>query len=203
MAAKKIKELEKEIRRLRRLVVKDEVTDALNRRGFYEKISEFFNEVLYFKKEGRQRVKSRKKFLIKDLSILFIDLDGLKRINDIYGHRSGDKVIKITASIIKKHIRESDFVGRWGGDEFLVCLVGSSEKDAYNLGEKIREAVKREKGIRIYKEARVTLSIGVAEADESILSIDDLIERTDKAMYEAKNRRGKDNTARYSEIASK
>jgi len=193
-------ELLEEIEHLQRLVVKDELTNAFNRRGFYDRVNGLFSEVVFLKRKGESEISKRKKFLISDLSLLFVDVDGLKKINDAHGHRAGDKVISDVCRIIGETIRSADFVGRWGGDEFLVALVGSSEEDAYKIAEKIREAVATDKGLAICKKIAITLSVGVAEESGDLLSIDDLIERADKAMYEAKNNRGKNNTVKYSQL---
>ena len=197
---KKVKELRKEISRLKKMVVKDEVTGILNRRGFYERISEFFNDVVFFKKDRVAREK-RKEFVVKDLAILFIDIDNLKRINDIYGHAAGDKVIKIVAKIIEGNIRKSDFAGRWGGDEFVVGLVGSTEGSAFKVAQIIKDKSLEDKRISTYKGVKTSLSIGAAEVDDSVLSIDDLIDRADRAMYEGKHKKGKNFIVKYSEIS--
>lgn len=197
---KKVKELRKEISRLKKMVVKDEVTGILNRRGFYERISEFFNDVVFFKKDRVPREK-RKEFVVKDLAILFIDIDNLKRINDIYGHAAGDKVIKIVAKIIEGNIRKSDFAGRWGGDEFVVGLVGSTEGSAFKVAQIIKDKSLEDKRISTYKGVKTSLSIGAAEVDDSVLSIDDLIDRADRAMYEGKHKKGKNFIVKYSEIS--
>lgn len=208
MKSKKISDLEKEIRRLKKLLVTDELTGVLNRTGFKREISRIMNEVIFFKKK-RKKIKkdSRKKFLIKDLTILFIDVDGLKKINDIYGHRSGDRLIKAMARTIEDKVRETDFVGRWGGDEFVVALIGSSEDDGYKIAEIIREEAKNVAKSIGFGKVKITLSIGVAGVSDdlissnSILTVGELIEYADAAMYEAKIRRGKNNTAKYSEIS--
>ena len=197
---KKVKELRKEISRLKKMVVKDEVTGILNRRGFYERISDFFNDVVFFKKDRVPREK-RKEFVVKDLAILFIDIDNLKRINDIYGHAAGDKVIKIVAKIIEGNIRKSDFAGRWGGDEFVVGLVGSTEGSAFKVAQIIKDKSLEDKRISTYKGVKTSLSIGAAEVDDSVLSIDDLIDRADRAMYEGKHKKGKNFIVKYSEIS--
>jgi len=73
-------ELRREIEHLQKLVVKDELTNAFNRRGFYDRANGLFNEVVFLKREGKPGISKRKKFLISDLSLLFVDVDGLKKI---------------------------------------------------------------------------------------------------------------------------
>jgi len=201
MKSKKIFDLQKEIKRLKSLLIKDELTGVLNRRGFKEELSRILKEVIFYKiaKETRKKI-PRKKFLIKDFSVLFIDIDGLKKTNDIYGHKAGDKLIKTVAHIIESNIRETDFAGRLAGDEFIVALLGSSEKDAYKIAEKIRKSVETSKKLSEFDKIQPTLSIGVAEVT-GLMSENELIERADTAMYEAKHKRGKNNTVKYSEIS--
>jgi two-component system cell cycle response regulator len=196
---KKIKELEKEIRYLRRLTIKDEITGVLNRRGFYEKASGFFNDVIFIKKKLNKQ--KRKNLLIKDFSILFIDIDNLKKVNDIYGHVAGDRVIDIVAKIASKSTRGTDFVCRWGGDEFIIGLTGSSENNGYKIAQKISREFKKNKKISMFKNTKLTLSIGVAEVNDPTFSLDDLIDKADKAMYEGKHRRGKNCIVKYGEIS--
>jgi len=197
---RKIQELEREIRRLKRLTVKDEMTVALNRHGFYERVGEFFNDIVFAKKNKNLK-KGRKKFLIKDFTLLFLDVDNLKKINDVYGHLAGDKVIKAVALAIDDSIRGTDFLARWGGDEFIVGLIGSSEANGYKVAETIRKKVEKDKKIAAYKNIKITLSIGVAEVDDNSFSIDELIERADQAMYYCKRKRGKNCVVRYSKIS--
>jgi diguanylate cyclase (GGDEF)-like protein len=200
--------LKKEIRHLKKLVVQDELTSALNRTGFKREVSGILKEVLFFRKTKKKNANfHRKKNLIKDLSVLFIDVDGLKKINDMHGHSAGDRLIKKTAILIKENIRMTDFVGRWGGDEFVVALPGSSENDAYKISEKIRKSIKGKGNVLGLRKAKVSLSIGLVGVTKELLAssdslgLDDLIDCADSAMYEAKKGRGGDNSVKYSEIS--
>ena len=200
--------LKKEIRHLKKLVVQDELTSALNRTGFKKEVTGILKEVLFFKKtKGKNKNIHRKKFLVKDLSILFIDVDGLKKINDLHGHSAGDRLIKKTANLIRENVRATDFVGRWGGDEFVVALPGSSENDAFKISEKIRKSIKNKGKILGLRKVKVSLSIGVVGVTRELmasgdsLSLDDLIDYADSAMYEAKKGRGGDHSVKYSEIS--
>ena len=199
--SKKPKELQKEIKRLKNLLNKDELTGVYNRRGFKEELSRVLKEAVFYKiaMETGKKI-ARKKFLIKDLSLLFIDIDGLKPMNDLYGHKAGDKLIKIVADIIESLIRNTDFVGRLGGDEFVATLLGSSEKDACKVAEKIRRSVENSKKLSEFSKIHPTLSIGIAEVT-GLMSENEFIDRADSAMYEAKIKRGKNNTVKYSEIS--
>ena len=121
------------------------------------------------------------------LAILFIDLDNLKTINDVYSHNAGDALLKEVASRMRKCVRESDTVGRLGGDEFVLLLPGvESEDQAIQIAEKIRLSLSEPidaEGISLTTSA----SIGVALYPEHGLNETDLINNADIAMYEAKS----------------
>lgn len=205
---KTIAELKKEIRHLKKLVIQDELTSALNRTGFKREVVGILKEVVFFKKtKGKKKNIHRKKFLAQELSVLFIDVDGLKKINDLHGHSAGDRLIKKTATLIKENVRATDFVGRWGGDEFVVALPGSSESDAYKISEKIRKSIKNKGKVLGLRKAKVSLSIGVVGVTKELLAngdplnLDNLIDCADVAMFEAKRARGGDNSVKYNKIS--
>jgi len=110
--------------------------------------------------------------------------------------------LKLAAKAIREKVREIDLVGRIGGEEFVIVLAGATEEEAYRKAEEIRKCVKRKRFIPKRKDLKITLSVGVASLKKSSAAdIMGLISRADKAMYEAKTNRGKDNTVKYSEIA--
>ncbi|SKB59701.1 diguanylate cyclase [Malaciobacter marinus] len=123
-----------------------------------------------------------KKRYEKPLSIIIIDIDHFKKINDTYGHLVGDKILVEFSNIIKANIRETDFIGRWGGEEFLVVLPFTKEKDAYNLASKLRKLIAKKP---LYKNINVTASFGVVECKDS--DCNKALLNADKALYEAKN----------------
>ncbi len=120
------------------------------------------------------------------VSVLFIDVDNFKKVNDVYGHKVGDIVLRKVAKAIKNSVRNTDIVGRYGGDEFVVVMPESSIVDAVSVGQRIV------KNVKVYlkdtKEAQdVSVSIGVAGTDMCIkCKVDELFALADKAMYEAK-----------------
>ncbi len=119
-------------------------------------------------------------------SLLFIDIDHFKRINDTYGHGVGDFVLKECAKELKESICKDCFLGRWGGEEFLIISGRGSLKELNNLGILLNKKIE-EKEIRLGKEyLRITVSIGgtVVEVEDNLSSI---IDRADKNMYESKN----------------
>lgn len=116
-------------------------------------------------------------------SLIFLDIDDFKQINDQYGHHIGDEVLKQVAKVIKNHTRESDVAARWGGEELAVYLPDVSNEMSVSIAERIRTHVKRETN------PRVTVSIGVSAWEKSEkTSVSDLFIRTDQALYEAKEK---------------
>jgi len=190
------KELHKkdlEIKELQELVTKDPLTKLLNRRGFVELAEKFIKEVQFHKQNKDQR----SHFIVDSMAIVFVDIDNFKKINDSFGHDVGDKILKYASLLMSEKLRISDFIGRWGGEEIVVALVGAGEKDAYQKAEEIRKAVKSRIKIPKIPDLEITLSIGVAELKPNE-SLENLIERADRAMYQAKTS-GKDRVIRASE----
>lgn len=119
-------------------------------------------------------------------SVLFVDLDHFKRINDTLGHATGDTVLKTVASTLAQAIRRSDVVGRIGGEEFSIFLPDTSTDAAAILAEKLRAAIA---GLAIIADGRqlsVTASIGIASAQAENEGMADIQRRADQAMYQAK-----------------
>ncbi len=119
---------------------------------------------------------------IKDISegsILFFDIDHFKKINDTYGHKFGDYVLKELGKILREYFRKSDLVGRWGGEEFMVVLPDTDYENAIKVAEKLREIV----GNYNFKNVQVTISIGVSEYHGNL---EEAMIKADMALYEAK-----------------
>ena len=118
-------------------------------------------------------------------AVLFLDLDNFKQVNDRFGHEAGNAVLRETARRCTAHIRSTDVAGRYGGDEFVVVLVGTGEEGARGVGEKVRAAV-QEAGVGMgYPEGLVTASIGVAEYRPDKKD-EDVLVAADRALYRAK-----------------
>ena len=124
------------------------------------------------------------------LSLLTLDIDHFKSVNDRYGHPAGDLVLVELVRRVRPHLRAPDVLARWGGDEFVVMMPHTALTDAMRLAERLRELAAAEP---FPQAGTVTTSIGVAElqADESL---DEWLERADRALYEAKS--GGRNTVR-------
>ena len=192
----KIKELEREVARLRGTMRTDELTGVLNRRGINEEFLPLFEDAMYAHEHGRRRVLE-----YDDLSIVFIDLDDFKKINDEHGHDAGDMVLEKVAALLARSIRGIDRIGRYGGEEFVIALPGASEEDAYKKASKLLQSVKAlSLGGKL--PAKLSGSFGVVSLVVSGKNtLEGLIEAADKAMYEGKHNRGKGTVVKYSELA--
>lgn len=145
----------------------DALTGIFNKNKFYELLT--------------YNVDIAKKYH-ENLSIIFFDIDHFKKINDTYGHQTGDIVLKELAIIIKHCIRKSDIFARWGGEEFIVLLPQSELDNTLRVAEKMRKKIMTS----YFKDVnRVTCSFGVTKFSESD-DIDKFIKRADKALYKAK-----------------
>ena len=158
----------------RRLAATDTLTGLMNRRAFLEAIQ-----------RGRQ--KSDKN--IFPWSLLLLDVDHFKKVNDTHGHDAGDIVLQGVAGVLAKMARKSDCVSRWGGEEFVVALVQTAETGARIAAERVRRAIADARfTLPTGEVVNATASIGLVSASGDDWSVDDLIARADKAMYAAKNR---------------
>lgn len=175
-----------QIETLKTAVRIDGLTQLANRAYFDEKLMEMI------------RLHQRYK---EPFTLMMIDVDYFKAINDSHGHQAGDRILKGVSFKIKATLRESDFLARFGGDEFALVLIKASLQPATVLAEKICTNVRESRFILDGTEFKVTLSIGVAEvhADDTP---ETLLERADKALYLVKER-GRDGVAakEYEEIS--
>lgn len=148
------------------------VTDALT--GLYNR--RYFEE--YISKEVTRSLRQKQPF-----SVIGLDLDFLKKINDKYGHAYGDLAIKTIADVLKKNARSIDVAARMGGEEFNILLPGIDSAGAMTAAERIRKTVEEKELDTI---GHITVSIGVATFLEHSDSLDELLELTDQAMYQSK-----------------
>lgn len=161
--------------------------DQLTVEATTDSLSTLYNR-RYFTKISEQSFHMAKRYH-DNLSIIMLDIDDFKSINDTYGHMVGDQVIKSCADVLKRIARESDVVARFGGEEFIVLLPKTDEEEALQLAERIRtniQAIKLccEEG----REFDVTLSAGVSQIDDAKdEKIEEIIKRADKALYKAKS----------------
>lgn len=129
----------------------------------------------------RQKIKEGKRGFI--FSVVMIDIDHFKQINDTYGHDFGDKVLKEIAKILTTHVREADVLGRWGGEEFLLILPSTDNEGAFQLAQTLKERIEQR---NFHKDMNITASFGIATFVHTD-SERSLIKRSDDALYRAKN----------------
>jgi diguanylate cyclase (GGDEF)-like protein len=121
------------------------------------------------------------------LATLMLDIDHFKNVNDQYGHQAGDGVLSAVAASIRKSLRGGDVAGRYGGEEFIILLVGASSEQCFKIAERIRLAIARLEIPMDQGTVRVTVSLGlmVINTDQD-LPVEDLIHCADQALYRAK-----------------
>jgi diguanylate cyclase (GGDEF)-like protein len=154
------------------LAIRDPLTLVYNARAFAERLGQ---ELKRTRRYGRP------------LSVLYLDLDDFKRVNDSHGHQTGDAVLKLVADAIRRAVRQLDVVGRLGGDEFAVLMPETdgdlADAAAARLAKELRDAFKGTPA--------VTASVGVVSCTRAEAGVDEVLRQADQAMYQAK-RKGKD-----------
>lgn len=120
------------------------------------------------------------------LSVLMIDADGFKKVNDLHGHDAGDVVLREIAATLSANVRVGEEVARWGGEEFVVVCRNATAAQAATCAERLRQAVASHRIRAGTYDACMTISIGAAEADPSMPTFDTLLKQADDAVYEAK-----------------
>jgi diguanylate cyclase (GGDEF)-like protein/PAS domain S-box-containing protein len=131
------------------------------------------------------------------LSLIMVDLDGLKEVNDRFGHHVGDSFLKEVARIVKVNTRASDVAARWGGDEFMLLAPGTDSKSASKIAERVRAQVERYTIKLDSEEVGITISAGIVSYPAHASAVPDLVKRADEAMYSAK-RDGKNRSSVFS-----
>jgi diguanylate cyclase len=166
--------LRNKLKKKERETLIDVLTGLHNRTAFDRKLKDLYDT---FKEEGTF------------FSAMMVDIDFFKKFNDTYGHKIGDEVLQIVGSTLKESVKGKDFAARYGGEEFIVLLPNTILSNASIVGEQIREALSR-KSLKLKKTGQkienITASIGVSELHPDD-TIDAVIERADKALYQAKN----------------
>ncbi|HET7921989.1 MAG TPA: diguanylate cyclase [Gammaproteobacteria bacterium] len=159
------------IHELESLATTDSLTRLYNRRHFLERAEAEFE---------------RSRRYQRPLSVFLLDVDHFKQVNDTLGHNTGDQVLRMLAGVYRQNLRQLDVIGRYGGEEFVVFLPETSIARAMEVAERVRRGVEEMKVDTAGAEVRVTVSIGVAMANEQTESIAALINEADRALYEAK-----------------
>lgn len=156
---------------LERLATTDSLTGLYNRRSYFELAN----------KELRRSIRYK-----QPLALLMMDLDHFKAVNDTYGHQMGDTVLRRFAEVLKYNLREEDLIGRIGGEEFSAVLVSSEEQGAYQVAERIRKGWMEESFDLLDKQVSFTVSIGISIILNEQESIEDVMDRADVGLYNAK-----------------
>lgn len=161
---------------MRRMSLVDELTGLLNRRGFHSL--------------ALQHIKIAQR-AERELILFFADLDGLKQINDNFGHTEGDSALKTVASIMKSTLRSSDLIARFGGDEFTILAIDAPQHNAETILARLN--YKLEKSNLNNQQYQLALSIGVAKFDpqNGANDIDKMLVQADQALYEEKRKKNR------------
>ncbi len=156
---------------LKKLSRSDTLTGLYNR-GYWEKL---------LRSEFRRAKRTR-----HPLSLIMLDIDYFKKINDTYGHQAGDDVIRSTSTIITQCKRETDIAGRYGGEEFCLILIDTTAKNAALFANRLRQTIEKKPVIYMSKKIHYTISLGIAEFNYKFSSHEDWLKASDKALYQSK-----------------
>lgn len=166
-----LKEKEQLVKELEIMAHTDGLTGINNRSRFFSLAEHEFNGCFRYH---------------HSLSIIMIDIDHFKKLNDTYGHAAGDSVLKATAATIQQGLRKADVLARYGGEEFIVMLPMSPISQVRIVAERIRESVESTPIPFNCQMLTTTISLGVSEMNEDDKKVTEIIERADKALYSAK-----------------
>lgn len=170
--------------KIKELAITDGLTGLYNYRYFHERLSEAL---------------ARSDRFPENVSLILVDVDKFKQLNDTHGHQAGDMILKSLAQAISGELRRIDILARYGGDEFAIILPHTNEKGAKKVAEKIRQKVENISLKFKGQEIRVTITVGISTYTENSSTKDSLIEKADRALYEAK-RLGRNRVVHYGDI---
>ena len=159
--------------RLKNLSEKDPLTSAFNRRYFMQVFEQSYSIAKRYK---------------NPLSIMVLDIDNFKSINDTFGHAAGDTVLKMIVDFCQVTFRDADLFARLGGEEFIVMLPNTPTLGAAIIAERIRDGINNLPVVLADRTINISISIGISQIDESDESYNDLINRADAALYQAKDK---------------
>ncbi|WP_415894342.1 GGDEF domain-containing protein [Neptuniibacter sp. PT8_73] len=162
-----MKSREKAIEKISYFANYDPLTDLYNRRHFFEELNQALSQA-----EDQET----------PLSLCVCDLDHFKQVNDTLGHLAGDNILTSFAEILRNNIRKGDFVGRFGGDEFVICFPDTTSEEAAEITERIRQCFQEANTLK----SSVTSTFGIAELNDLTRTDDMLLEKADQALYKAK-----------------
>jgi diguanylate cyclase (GGDEF)-like protein len=156
------------------LTTVDALTELFNYRHFRNKLSE----------ELRRADRYRQRF-----SLLMLDLDHFKKVNDAHGHQTGNIVLRELSNVIKQCVRDVDIVARYGGEEFVIILPQTGDQDALVIAERIRSSIEKAyfSNSQGQRDIQITTSIGIASYPNGVRTMNQLLEKADQALYKAKS----------------
>lgn len=160
-------------KKLQLLATTDALTGLFNRRQFMDSASTELRKAMRYH---------------LPLSLILLDIDHFKSVNDNFGHDVGDMILVLLANQLKQHARNTDEVFRLGGEEFGMLLPSTNAEGAYIAAERLRKAIEGEKYMNGLTEIRFTISLGIAHMSEKITDVDTLFKQADNALYAAKSR---------------
>lgn len=166
------KELEEQKRIAENLARIDPLTGLSNRRAFFE-----YGQLLENQTAHHSHL----------FSVIMLDIDHFKKINDCYGHEIGDEALKTLARALKSLVRSSDILGRLGGEEFAIIMPHASSKEAAMMSERLKMEISKIVLSDNEQKVRFTVSFGIAECNEKATSFQQVLNNADKALYQAKN----------------
>lgn len=179
-----VKERREKEERITYLSFHDPLTDIYNRR--------------YFMEAGEEEIKRVQRYE-DTLSVLMLDIDHFKKVNDTYGHPAGDAVLENLASLLKNKLRDVDIPGRLGGEEFGILMPNTNKEQALKAADRIRKIIEENTVEFEGEEISITVSVGIAVYREEMSDIDELLQEADRALYQAK-KRGRNCTVNCEEI---
>ncbi len=178
------REKEKLLARVREMARTDELTGLFNRDALMNQLSAELKRVKRYDQE---------------LSIVFIDLDHFKEVNDRYGHQAGDDVLEVTGRLLREQTRDSDIAGRYGGEEFMAVLPSTGTEEAARFAERFADSLRDQVFESNDETFQLTCSAGVSSLQSEDEDSDTIIQRADAALYRAKNS-GRDTVCRADEV---
>ena len=154
--------------------LKEKLLEEANYKSSHDTLTNLYNRA-HFEKEVKQLMQQNIPF-----SIVFLDLDNFKYVNDTFGHDKGDYILKSTAEILRKNLKGKDIIARFGGDEFVIAVVECNKECAKKMFKKIQDEINY-----IFQDYGVTASIGIAYFPE-IKDYEKLLKEADEKMYKSK-----------------
>lgn len=159
------------------------IISNLHQQVYFDALTGLYNRKYFYMKFSELRT-------ISSMSLLLIDIDNFKRINDTYGHIMGDYVLQQFSEILKQNTRKNDIIARWGGEEFAIILPYTDIEEAYKISSRIREKVENHLFVYNYVTCKITVSIGITTTKkEAPISSEQIVRDADEALYKAKEKK--------------